>query len=201
MSSSTRGSYAKSEATRAAILQSARRAFAADGFQGASVRRIAEEAGLTYAGLRHHYATKDELLIAVLRARDEEHSEMQADVHGEDLLRYLQALFDRVLDEPGITEVFTTQAAEAANRDHPAHTFFVQRYQRVRAEFSSELTSAVAAGRRLSVSPDQAAALLAAAMDGLQLQWLLDPSLDVRAVFRGLIEMLMPSAQETPAQA
>lgn len=184
-----RGPYAKSVAQRDNILAAARRVFAQFGYSGSSMRGIAEEAGITFTGLRHHFATKDELLIAVLEQRDQEHSTQQADVHGMDLLDALVALLDQVLEDPAITEVFTTVSGEAVGRDHPAHQFFVDRYARIRAQFAGELRAAEAAGGHLALEPEQAAVLLAAIMDGLQLQWLLDESVDVHGAFAAFIRL------------
>ena len=49
------------ENTRLAILQSALEHFARDGFEGASVRKIAAQASVNHGMIRHIYGTKDEL--------------------------------------------------------------------------------------------------------------------------------------------
>lgn len=48
------------------ILDVATRLFVAHGYSGLSMREIAEAAGLSKAGLYHHFKTKEELFIAVL---------------------------------------------------------------------------------------------------------------------------------------
>ncbi|MCC4247797.1 MULTISPECIES: TetR/AcrR family transcriptional regulator [Microbacterium] len=188
----TRGPYAKSAAQRQNILAAARRTFAQLGYSGASMRGIAEEAGITFTGLRHHFATKDELLVAVLTQRDEEHQAQQADIHGTDFLNALGALLHQTLDEPAITEIFTTVSGEAVSPDHPAHEFFTRRYERVRREFSTELDPGVGEPAVVTIAPENAAILLAAVMDGLQLQWLLDESVDVHGAFADFIGLLRP---------
>ncbi len=185
-----RGPYAKSVVQRDNILAAARRVFARLGYNGSSMRGIAEEAGITFTGLRHHLATKDELLIAVLEQRDREHSAQQADIHGIGLLGALVSLLDQVLDEPAITEVFTTVSGEAVSREHPAHPFFVERYTRIRQQFADELGAATESGEYLAIEPERAAILLAAVMDGLQLQWLLDESVDAHGAFLAFVRLL-----------
>jgi AcrR family transcriptional regulator len=192
-----RGPYAKSVAQRDNILAAARRVFAQLGYNGSSMRGIAEEAGITFTGLRHHFATKDELLIAVLEQRDLEHSAQQANIHGIGLLDALVSLLDQVLDEPAITEVFTTVSGEAVSRDHPAHQFFVQRYERIRRQFAEELAAAATSGEYLAIDPDQAAILLAAIMDGLQLQWLLDESVDAHGAVLAYVRLLQGRPTDT----
>ena len=195
-----RGPYAKSVAQRDNILAAARRVFAQLGYNGSSMRGIAEEAGITFTGLRHHFATKDELLIAVLEQRDLEHSAQQANIHGIGLLDALVSLLDQVLDEPAITEVFTTVSGEAVSRDHPAHHFFVQRYKRIRRQFAEELAAAATSGEYLAIDPDHAAILLAAIMDGLQLQWLLDESVDAHGAFLAYVRLLQGRPTDTPTE-
>ncbi|PPG62073.1 TetR family transcriptional regulator [Rathayibacter sp. AY2B7] len=193
-STGARGPYAKSAAQRANILSAARRVFAQLGFSGASMRGIAEEAGITFTGLRRHFATKDELLIAVLEQRDREHADQHAHTRGDELLDSLRSLFDQVLEEPSITEVFTTVSGEAVARDHPAHAFFLERYARVRGMYSEELEQAAGSGDGASLPPHHAAALLVAVMDGLQLQWLLDDSVDAHGAFAAFLGILREDA-------
>ncbi len=53
------------EATRAQILEGARRAFARHGYEGATVRVLEEETGLSRGAIFHHFADKDALFLAL----------------------------------------------------------------------------------------------------------------------------------------
>lgn len=53
-------------ATRAAILRSARRAFAAHGYDGAGVREIAAEAGVTAMLVNRYFGSKEQLFSEVI---------------------------------------------------------------------------------------------------------------------------------------
>jgi AcrR family transcriptional regulator len=53
------------ERTRAALIASARHAFATRGFEGASLEEIAEAAGYTRGAIYRHFANKEELFFAV----------------------------------------------------------------------------------------------------------------------------------------
>ncbi|SPL92724.1 Transcriptional regulator, TetR family [[Actinomadura] parvosata subsp. kistnae] len=66
-----RRGYATGAARRERILATALLEFAEHGYRGASLARIAERAGLSQAGLLHHFRNKELLLIAVLDYRDE----------------------------------------------------------------------------------------------------------------------------------
>jgi AcrR family transcriptional regulator len=63
MTSGSRG-----EATRAKLVEAAYRLFLRRGFHGASMRQIADEAGLAVGGIYNHFASKEEIFAAVLDA-------------------------------------------------------------------------------------------------------------------------------------
>lgn len=63
---STAAPTTKAERTRARILAAASREFAVHGYGGASLRQIADAAGLKVGSLGFHFATKDELVAAAL---------------------------------------------------------------------------------------------------------------------------------------
>ncbi|WP_182379490.1 TetR/AcrR family transcriptional regulator [Nocardioides sp. WS12] len=60
-------SETKAERTRQRILAAAAHEFALHGYGGASLRRIADAADLKVGSLAFHFATKDDLVAAVLR--------------------------------------------------------------------------------------------------------------------------------------
>ncbi len=63
------GSFTKGERTRQEILLSAHQLFLKNGFHGASMRQIAQGAGIAVGGIYNHFASKDEIFVAVLSAR------------------------------------------------------------------------------------------------------------------------------------
>jgi AcrR family transcriptional regulator len=63
---SVKGRRPGNQDTRGAILTAARRAFAASGFAGASIRGIAAEAGVDAALVHHYFATKEQLFLATV---------------------------------------------------------------------------------------------------------------------------------------
>ena len=65
-----RGEYAKSAARRQEIVAAALEVFSEAGFHKGSIRDVAERAGLSQAGVLHHYPSKHLLLQAVLDWRD-----------------------------------------------------------------------------------------------------------------------------------
>ncbi|GAA0673610.1 TetR/AcrR family transcriptional regulator [Kitasatospora atroaurantiaca] len=189
---SPRGPYAKSAAKRKLILEAALAAYAEAGSRGVSVRDIAERVGLTDAGVLHHFGSREALLTAVLEARDI----AAAETYGEEAAFWRPEMLAKNAETPGLVKLFVDLAAAAAEPEHPAHDFFAERYRVLR----QRIAGAVAAGRPSGepASPagqacdaDWAARVLLAATDGLQLQWLLDPSIDMASDIARLRDVLL----------
>ncbi|GAA2749289.1 TetR/AcrR family transcriptional regulator [Amnibacterium kyonggiense] len=64
----------------APLLESALRQFAAVGFEGASLQRIAADAGLSKSSVLYHFASKEALLDAALRPAVEDLTELVEDL-------------------------------------------------------------------------------------------------------------------------
>jgi AcrR family transcriptional regulator len=196
-----RGPYAKTAERRKEILQVALDVFGRSGYRGSSVREIAERVGLSETGVLHHFGGKLALLEAVLAARD------HADRDNLDLVndsgpQPLRALVARNVERPGVVRLFATLSAEATDPDHPAHDFFRDRYARVRSVLAERLATTGA-----GIQPVVGAQLIAAVLDGLQTQWLLDEDVDMVAAFDAFIDLLLgtgpaahcPSASPAPS--
>lgn len=171
-------------ATREHILATATAMFGEAGYRGASLRDIAARCGLTHPGLLYHFPTKAGLLEAVLQRRDESDA-----LHASPSLRGLEALEALVelarhnAKTRGLVELFATLSAESTAPDHPAHAYFVTRYDRVVAEVSRHFVELAEDGLlREGIDPQQAGRQWVALMDGLQVQWLLNDATDMAAV-------------------
>jgi hypothetical protein len=96
------------------------------------------------------------------------------------------SVYHHTLDR-GLIEMFLTVAAEASNPGHPANDFIKHRYDGVIQRGINELTRARDLGEVLPMSDAQIETEVRGAyalMDGIQLQWLLNPDLDVVATFK-----------------
>ncbi|MET0885204.1 MAG: TetR/AcrR family transcriptional regulator [Mycetocola sp.] len=176
--------YAKGRARRDAILHTASVQFAEKGFLSATILEIAAACTISRAGLLHYFADKDALLDAVLEARDIEDQERFAPYVAAGgaigVLRGMVDLADYNRFVPGLIELFVRLSSEAAALDHPAHDYFLNRYERIRTGTARALAGAARAGYlRSEVDPGDAAVRLTALMDGLQAQWLLDRNIDM----------------------
>jgi AcrR family transcriptional regulator len=172
-----RGSYAKTGKTRAAILEAALGVFARGGYRAGSIREIAEEVGMSEAGLLHHFPNKPSLLAAVLELRDE-HSLEMVQLDGPDPLESLGGLVELArynASVPGVVELYCTLSAEATTPDHPAHEYFIGRYRFTVGNLTGTFEHCRERGiLKPGIRPESAAKTTVALMDGLQVQWLLD---------------------------
>lgn len=169
-SPTTRGAYAKGRARREQILTEAVAMFGETGYHGASLRDLAQRCGISLAGLLHHVGDKPSLLLAVLAHRDEvDVAELEPTVDGAARLRWLVEVVRRNSSRRGVVELYCVLSAEATAPDHPAHAFFVERYRRTVGDITADLRDSG------HPRPESAARRLVAVMDGLQVQWLLDP--------------------------
>ncbi|MEM7445132.1 MAG: TetR/AcrR family transcriptional regulator [Pseudomonadota bacterium] len=87
--------------TRATILDAAETVFAEAGFAGASMRAIAQRAGVNQPLIHYHFESKDRLYAEVIHRR-------AADINGQ-RLSALDALIDRAAPAaPGLEDIVTT---------------------------------------------------------------------------------------------
>jgi AcrR family transcriptional regulator len=192
-----RGGYAKGRERRDAILAAANEVFAKRGFRGASLATIAKRVGMSEPGLLHHFASKEELLLELLKLRDQHDDERIAQARAAHAgpLEVVLELCRQNQERPGIVRLFTILAAESVDDDHPAHDWFLARYSDRRAILTDRLAEAQREGSvDPALDPEQVASQILAMFDGLQLQWLLDPEgVDMVAVFEAFLERLRPS--------
>jgi AcrR family transcriptional regulator len=185
----------RTRASREKIIQAAIEFFAQQGFRGAKMADIAKAADLTGPGLLHHFPSKTHLLMEVLKERDRIDSERMRATLQKNGNHYLEAGIELVEHNetvPGLVQLFTLLVAESISPDHPAHEFFTQRYQREREHTAHVLMQAQQAGEvRSDILAETLVVMIFAMMDGLQVQWLLEPEkISMSGVFRVLTDML-----------
>lgn len=176
-----RGPYAKGVARREQILDSALAVIGDRGFSRTSVAELAEACAMSQAGLLHHFGTKEELFTALVRRRDEVNATRMAP--GEDVIEFFMRTSAENTEVPGLVELFVRLSAEATEQGHAGHAFFTARYADSRALLTTVLADLREAGSiPARVDPATTATALLALADGLQVQWLLDPTIDMSAV-------------------
>lgn len=166
------GRSTKGAAKREVILDAALTVFGEVGLHGASLREIAGRVGVSHQSLMHYFPTKNELLMAVLRRRDERLRRHFADEPGMSI-RELITLAEDNAGMPGVIELYNMASAEATNSEHPAHAYYAEFYESIINSNARYLQKAAERGAlREGWTPQTAARAILGMMDGLQLQWL-----------------------------
>jgi len=182
------------EERREQLLAAATALIAERGYWALSMQDVADVCDLSLTGLLHHFPSKDALLVAVLDRRDTIEARLlserlgvelppgaapespQVDWSGVDLRTACEALVARNSRQPELVRLYSMLEAESLAPDHPAHDYFNDRQRHVLALFR----------RLIGDVPDaeMLARKVLALMDGLQVQWLRDPALDLQDAWR-----------------
>ena len=185
----------RTRASREKIIHSAMESFAQNGFRGAKMADIAQAANLTGPGLLHHFPSKTHLLMEVLKERDHIHKE-QTDAtlqkNNHDILQVATDLVEQNQATPGIIQLFNLLVAESVSPEHPAHEYFTQRYHNGREAWVKIIAERQKDGDiRTDISADILGVMLFAMMDGLQVQWLMEPEkVNMAQIFRVFVNLL-----------
>lgn len=186
----------RSEETRAALLRSASRLICELGMHGASIDRIAADAGYTKGAFYAHFASKEDLFLVVL----DEHfaTELarldvilagtaapvdEARKAAEDFLMHIDA-------DPQWRRVYQEFATHAARHD-AFRVEFATRQRGLRARMAEVFARwAADLGVKPSVPPEDVAAMTFFMADGFLLDQIIDPELD-RALYGKMFEVFM----------
>jgi AcrR family transcriptional regulator len=170
---------------RARIVAAALDVFAERGYK-ASLAQIAERVGITQQAVLYHFRSKDQLLVAALEERDRQDRQWWVETVDSaaqelDFLQLCQQLVEHNAQRLHYVRLFTVLAADSVIDAHPAQEFFRNRYARMREQLADQLAAVYERSGRRGPS----VAVVLAVLDGLQLQWLLDPDgFDMVSEFR-----------------
>jgi AcrR family transcriptional regulator len=164
------------------ILIEATKRFSTYGFRGTSLAPIAEAVGLTEPGLLHYFPSKVALLQGVLEYREKQDKKKYAGMFDSTnlslpvMIELMEDLVSENEKKPGLIRLFTVLVTESIREDHPSHDYFVNRYVNARQRFSEVFAELAESGQiKPGVDTNLFASIAMAVMDGLQIQWLLDP--------------------------
>ncbi|MQB46221.1 TetR/AcrR family transcriptional regulator [Rhizobium sp. ICMP 5592] len=183
------------ERTRAAILASAIELFGEKGYRATSVSQIAKRAGVVQSALHHHFGAKEQLLDAALKLHypsSVARPDMQAVATGRtEFVDEMMEAARRNVSDRHLVRFFSVMTGESLTREHPAHQFFVNRYDIARDGF----TDAIAQAKSITNDTGRAqvsllVSILFATSDGLQMQWLRNPSIDFVAGLERVAKMV-----------
>lgn len=179
---------------RQRILEAAMAIFGTKGYNNGSLLEIGEQAGMSHAGVVHHFGSKDQLLIAMLEYRDSSDLDNLDGKHipeGSALFGHLVETTRVNLERPGVVQAYTVLSADSVTDGHPAQEFFRDRFVGLRKMLIAALRD-VTADTIEETRLSQAASTIIGAMDGLQVQWLLDPeALNMPDAVEAVIESMI----------
>ncbi|GAB6902356.1 TetR/AcrR family transcriptional regulator [Kineosporia succinea] len=188
-------SYRRASERRAEVIEAAIELFAARGVS-TSLRNIGDAIGVSHAALRYHFPSRDELLVDVYRAH--EHS-FADPLEANSAVAGMRASAERNRGIPGLVELYATLTTDALQgEEHPVtREFITERFRDLRARLREAVVAQQEAGSvPADLDPGDVAALIIAASDGLQLQWLLEPgAVDVERSL-AVLERLLPGIRE-----
>ncbi|RFA13128.1 hypothetical protein B7R22_14100 [Subtercola boreus] len=180
-------------AKRERILEAAMAVFGAYGYHKGALVEVAERAGMTHAGVLHHFGSKEGLLVAVLQYRDGEAVaglDAREQVEGPAFLRHILDTVKENTERPGVVQAYTVLSGESVTDGHPAQEYFRERLRTLRHKI--ERTLAEVTGNSDPAELRDAANTLVAVMDGLQVQWLLSPDeVDMTRTVKRTLDMLL----------
>jgi AcrR family transcriptional regulator len=186
-----RRSYPKGVRRRQQILDSVIALLAQRGVDRASLRTVGEAIGVSHTALRHYFSSRDELLVEAYRTH-EARAAGDGPAADSSAVSVIIEAAERNRSIPGLVELYATLTTDALQEQHALTREFVRDRFRSLREALAERIAEGQPGARAGIDPMDAAALVIAASDGLQIQWLLDP--DAVDVGRSLtiLDQLLP---------
>ena len=179
------------EDVRAQILEAAIAVFYREGYGGASIQKIAAEAGFTKGAVYSNFESKQALFGAIMRARfSEVSSAVLADIEPSEsgwhaAVTQAASLLASHIATLGPLHALVIEFALQASRDDEARDVYLELRRAQREELAEGLRSRAAAfGLSESTDYDQVATTILALVSGLALERIVDPSLETEAVIR-----------------
>lgn len=165
------------ERRREQLILAAERLVLAHGHRNVTIQMVADATGITQPAVHHHFATRDELFVELLRYRDQHAPEAEI---GDGVDALLEAV-GASESTPRLVALFADYAARAQDDTHPAHAYFAARYDASIAALTRSIALRQHGG---TAAPDldahEVAVVLQAIADGLQTHWLIDPTVPMR---------------------
>jgi AcrR family transcriptional regulator len=174
---------AKGEDRKQRILTVAQRLLTRNGWRNTTLAQIAGEAGVSPAGLLHHFESKEQLLHAVLDVRDAD-DDAHADRRG-DLIEQIERVADRFDRSPAMMGTFAVLLVENILPDAPLHDRLLDRYRDAIEIVAENIRCGQRAGRyRTDLDATVTATEIVAFINGMETTWLLDRSIPLTEVFK-----------------
>lgn len=133
------------------LVQNALRAFYRGGFRAIGMDKLAAETGVSKTAIYKHFRTKEDLIVATLRLRDEQFRnwmvrriEALASEPKEQLLAIFDVLAEWFREPEYQSCMFIKASSEYQDRDHPIHVTAAE-HKRVLRQYFQKLAEAAGA--------------------------------------------------------
>lgn len=174
---------AKGEDRKQRILGATQHLVVRHGWRGITLSQIAREAGVSPAGLLHHFESKEQLLHAALDAR-EAYDETHFDAGG-DLVEQMNLLEARFREVPELIGTYAVLRMENLDPAAPLHDRLLSSQRGSVEEVAQEIRRGQREGRyRADIDPTAMAVEVMAFLHGVEAMWLLDPEIPLPDVFQ-----------------
>jgi AcrR family transcriptional regulator len=174
---------AKGEDRKQRILTAAQQLLTRNGWRNTTLAQIAKEAGVSAAGLLHHFESKEQLLHAVVDARDAD-DDSHADRAG-DLLEQLARTGERVERSPELVGTYSLLLVENLMPDAPLHDRLLARQRAAVTIVADLIRRGQQSGQyRNDFDPALKAVQIVSLVNGMEISWLLDPTVPLQTALQ-----------------
>jgi AcrR family transcriptional regulator len=179
------------------ILDAAYELFAGEGVRSTTIAAIADRVELSEAGLLHHFRSKDALLLAVLERIDSSFPEVEVYIRegggGLGSLSRMPASGRVLVERPAHARLRALVTAESLGQEGLVRRATQRRTALIRRALTDMLAKGVEDGEiRADVDPAAVAVEIIAFMEGIQIQWMLEPeAIDLQASYESYFARLV----------
>ncbi|WIB67259.1 helix-turn-helix domain-containing protein [Curtobacterium sp. MCBD17_035] len=178
---------------RIGIVEAALRVLSRQSYRRTTLRDVADEAGMTLEQVGEHFPTWPGLVMATLHHWQTLRTAHLLDVgrdHG--VLEFMRRLVEENLDDPVMARLLVMVLAEAMDPTHPSAPYLQTRYEAFHQTILTAVEHDIAMGRLPhDLQADHAAELILGLWEGLWMQFLLRPQMDMQAAFDRALGVLV----------
>lgn len=178
---------------RIAVVDAAIRVFTEKSYRRATFMDVVEESGMTLEDIQRHFPTWQGLVLATVHHwQNVATGSLMHVARDEGVLVYMRRLVEDNLQNPALARLLLALLAEATDPTHPNAPYLQTRYEAYHQIIRGGIEHDIALGRLpVDVDPVRGAELLVGLWEGLRIQHLLRPTLDMAGAFDRALGMIV----------
>lgn len=185
-----RGPYAKTSGRQRRLSEIALRLVEEKGHRNVTVSEIARMAGVSEPAVFYHFPTKESLLLSALKQHDDHH--IRSIGHEAGAIADMGHRAEIGVRRENVSLLYAEMSGAAADHHHPANAYLKERWARSIRVVSTDIRRLQSEGLvPEDVQPEEAAQIILASWEGLQLQWLHGPEFDIAARLEAAIRAVL----------